>query len=162
MASGVVSHASGWFTNANGWSSFVLGEYNADSNIIGSYYVDTSSPVSTVVVPTYYIRNHSSIRIKVNGVDVTYAASYSYSISDTAVSVTSANGFSDGDEVEIYSSYTRPFIIGNGSINSPHNAFAVDWNGNGWYAGNLYVGGTSQDDAIPLTAVQIIKLEDGD
>lgn len=57
-------------------------------------------------------------------------------------------------------------IVGNGefyaNVVTRSNAHTLDWNGNGWYAGNLYVGGTSQDDAMPLTTVQIIKLEDGD
>lgn len=55
-------------------------------------------------------------------------------------------------------------IVGNGDYSAKirSNAHTLDWNGNGWYAGNLYVGGTSQDDAMPLTTVQIIKLEDGD
>lgn len=39
-------------------------------------------------------------------------------------------------------------IVGNGT-NPIHqsNAHTLDWDGNGWYAGSLYVGGTSQDDA---------------
>ena len=37
-------------------------------------------------------------------------------------------------------------IVGNG-FNGRANAHTLDWQGNGWYAGNLYVGGESQDDA---------------
>ena len=39
-------------------------------------------------------------------------------------------------------------IAGNGtSPTDRSNAYTLDWNGNGWYAGTLYVGGTSIDDA---------------
>lgn len=43
-------------------------------------------------------------------------------------------------------------IVGNGSIygNKPSNAHTLDWNGNAWYQGDVYVGGTSQDDAQRL------------
>lgn len=38
-------------------------------------------------------------------------------------------------------------IIGNGTQEKARsNAHTVDWNGNAWYQGNLYLGGTSQDD----------------
>ena len=45
-------------------------------------------------------------------------------------------------------------IVGNGeysydgSLNS--NAHTLDWGGNAWFAGNVYVGGTSQDDGEKL------------
>lgn len=38
-------------------------------------------------------------------------------------------------------------IVGNGDWKTPSNAHTLDWDGNGWFAGNVYVGGTSQDDA---------------
>ena len=41
-------------------------------------------------------------------------------------------------------------IVGNGKYNSRSNAHTLDWNGNAWFAGDVYIGGTSQDDAINL------------
>lgn len=42
-------------------------------------------------------------------------------------------------------------IVGNGSSSSGRsNAHTVDWNGNAWFAGKVYVGGTSMDDATEL------------
>ena len=38
-------------------------------------------------------------------------------------------------------------IVGNGDWETPANAHTLDWKGNGWYAGSLFVGGTSQDNA---------------
>lgn len=37
-------------------------------------------------------------------------------------------------------------IVGNGTADtSRSNAHTIDWNGNGWYQGDVYVGGTNQD-----------------
>ena len=42
---------------------------------------------------------------------------------------------------------TYAHIVGNGTSNTKRsNAHTIDWNGNGWFAGDLYVGGISQSD----------------
>lgn len=44
-------------------------------------------------------------------------------------------------------------IVGNGSSDTNRsNAHTLDWDGNAWFAGNIYVGGTGQNDA---TAVKV-------
>ena len=49
-------------------------------------------------------------------------------------------------------------IVGNGTDEfSKSNAHTLDWNGNGWYKGNLYVGGTSQDNANKVLSTADIK-----
>lgn len=46
---------------------------------------------------------------------------------------------------------TYAHIVGNGtSGNNRSNAHTLDWDGNGWYAGTLYVGGTSQADGAEV------------
>lgn len=43
-------------------------------------------------------------------------------------------------------------IVGNGLSNtSRSNAHTIDWEGNGWFSGNIKVGGTSQDDVNAKT-----------
>lgn len=37
-------------------------------------------------------------------------------------------------------------IVGNGEEDAPSNAHTLDWDGNAWFAGDVYVGGTSQND----------------
>ena len=37
-------------------------------------------------------------------------------------------------------------IVGNGEDGNPSNAHTIDWQGNGWFAGTIKVGGTRQDD----------------
>jgi hypothetical protein len=41
-------------------------------------------------------------------------------------------------------------IVGNGTRTNKSNAHTVDWDGNAWFAGDVYVGGTSKDDADRL------------
>ena len=41
-------------------------------------------------------------------------------------------------------------IVGNGTNAAPSNAHTLDWNGNAWFAGNVYVGGTSQEDGATM------------
>lgn len=50
---------------------------------------------------------------------------------------------------------TYAHIVGNGTSNSNRsNAHTLDWNGNAWFAGEVYIGGTGQDDpnAVKLSA----------
>lgn len=39
---------------------------------------------------------------------------------------------------------TYAHIVGNGTNTARSNAHTLDWKGNGWFAGDVYVGGTSQ------------------
>lgn len=49
-------------------------------------------------------------------------------------------------------------IVGNGTDElSKSNAHTLDWYGNGWYKGNLYVGGTNQDNANKVLSTADIK-----
>jgi hypothetical protein len=49
-------------------------------------------------------------------------------------------------------------IVGNGTEESKRsNAHTLDWDGNAWFAGDIYVGGTSQDDA---TAERLARTSD--
>jgi hypothetical protein len=55
-------------------------------------------------------------------------------------------------------------IVGNGSDNSNlANIHTLDWDGNGWFKGNIYVGGDSMDDATAtlVKSTDIIPIENG-
>lgn len=55
-------------------------------------------------------------------------------------------------------------IVGNGTSDTKRsNAHTVDWDGNAWYQGDVYVGGTSQDDATKLVkSTNVVSIEYGD
>lgn len=64
----------------------------------------------------------------------------------------------DGNPVNRYA-----HIVGNGVLDGEDlvrsNAHTLDWEGNAWFAGKVYVGGTSQDDALPLDAGTVMEHE---
>ena len=41
-------------------------------------------------------------------------------------------------------------IVGNGNHYIQANAHTLDWDGNAWFAGDIFIGGTSQDDGTNL------------
>ena len=45
------------------------------------------------------------------------------------------------------------FILGNGTFNARSNAMTIDWNGNAWFQGEVYVGGEDQDNG----AMKLVK-----
>ena len=47
-------------------------------------------------------------------------------------------------------------IVGNGEHGNRSNAHTLDWNGNAWFQGDVFVGGTSQDDADRLVKLSEI------
>ena len=50
-------------------------------------------------------------------------------------------------------------IVGNGTSNSARsNAHTLDWSGNAWFAGDVYVGGTGQDDTAAVKLVTATEL----
>lgn len=55
-------------------------------------------------------------------------------------------------------------IVGNGSVSlgvvTRSNAHTLDWDGNAWFAGDVYVGGTSQDDGDRLIRLSEQMTED--
>lgn len=50
-------------------------------------------------------------------------------------------------------------IVGNGTRSTRSNAHTIDWGGNGWFAGDVYVGGSGQDDANAEKLVRSSDLE---
>lgn len=56
------------------------------------------------------------------------------------------------DEGSTRTKNTYAHIVGNGTSNTERsNAHTIDWDGNGWFSGNVKVGGTSQDDTNSKT-----------
>lgn len=47
-------------------------------------------------------------------------------------------------------------IVGNGEDGNRSNAHTLDWQGNAWYQGKIYTGGTGQDDAKELATVDYV------
>ena len=51
-------------------------------------------------------------------------------------------------------------IVGNGTASARSNAYTLDWQGNAWFAGDVYVGGASQDDGVADKLIKRSELGD--
>ena len=145
-ATGYESHAEGTSTKATGDHSHAEGHYTAasgdSSHAEGSYngaYGDCS-----------HVEGHDNFAWG----DSSHAEGNN-TIANGVASHTEGKGTTD----EGYCSHVQgkynisdieeryAHIVGNGDHFTHSNAHTLDWNGNTWYAGNLYLGGSSMDDA---------------
>ena len=119
-ASGALSHAEGYNTQANGTASFVFGK----TNVQDSY---TNWPEWTANT-SYNIGDHVK---KTDGTSIkTYICQESNQDSEFIASKWIARLSGQMNYAE---------IVGNGELNDPSNAYALDWDGNGHYMGDVYV-----------------------
>ena len=124
-ATGEASHAEGWATDATDTGAHSEGAWTKAS---GKYsHAEGSASIAS---------GHAS-HSEGAGTCATHKAQHvegSYNIPDPQVA--------GGSE---YGKYAH--IVGNGEDNNTRsNAHTLDWNGLGWFAGGLKVGGTGQDD----------------
>lgn len=129
IASGAASHAEGIGTVASGYAAHAEGMYTTANSQQVSHAEGLNSVASGQV-------SHAE------GHD-TYAAGTcqhvqgKYNVKDVD---------SEGNALNTYA-----HIVGNGTSDTERsNAHTLDWNGNAWFAGDVYVGGTSMDDATAL------------
>lgn len=114
-AFGSASHAEGWNTNASGNSSHAEGE-----NTTASGYISHAEGRSTTA---------SGSQSHAEGYGTKASSSYQHV----------QGKFNIDDSSDIYAD-----IIGNGTSDSnKSNTATVDWSGNAWYAGDVYVGSKS-------------------
>ena len=154
QATGYISHAEGWDTIASGDSSHAEGcetTASGDNSHAEGYVTEAGGWNSHAEGWSTLASGEAS---HAEGYGTTAASDYQHV--QGKCNIEDANG-----------KYAH--IVGNGSSkNSRSNAHTIDWGGNGWFNGDVYVGGTSQNDGEKLaressvTQVQIITWEDDD
>lgn len=120
-ASGSYSHAEGNYTEATGSSAHAEGQNTTASNTAA----------------------HAE------GENTTASGAYSHAEGENTIA-SSKHQHVQGKFNKEDSAGTYAHIVGNGtgaSTSSRSNAHTLDWNGNAWYAGDIYVGGISQTDS---------------
>lgn len=183
LAYGHNSFAHGYNLISNRSNTFTIGKYNLDDEtrdyiIIEStsskrYNPNNSYKNITYTEPTYDEETHtfiySGLRSMYPPLDGCYVKSSntSYYYLETYTGRDSSNYYtydaiyrSIKKGVDVDSTYL--FTIGNGSSDyARSNAHTVDQNGNAWYQGDIYVGGTSQNDtnAIKLLPSKLVATE---
>lgn len=160
-ASGEQSHAEGWLTEATNDAAHAEG---FATNATGKY-AHAEGDNATASGRAAHAEGYSSEAIG----DYSHAEGLSTKASSKNQHVQGKYNIEDANDKYAH-------IVGNGSSNSSRsNAHTVDWNGNGWFKADVYVGGTSQDDGEKLatktyvddtvsqkTQVQIITFGDDD
>lgn len=155
-ASGQNSHAEGFYSEATGTGAHAEGSYT------GSLSSGTTVPTKATATASHAEGQgtlSSGVGSHSEGVGTTASGGASHAEGNTTV----ASGYgshAEGNHTEANEDYQHvqgkynlieddknyAHIVGNGSANVPSNAHTLDWDGNAWFAGDVYVGGTGQDD----------------
>jgi hypothetical protein len=138
-ASGENSHAEGWDTTASGRNSHAEGINT------------TASEYASHAEGNYTIASGNSSHAE--GQDTTasgYASHAEGSYTTASSGYQHVQGKSNIEDTE--GKYAH--IVGNGTAyNKRSNAHTLDWNGNAWFAGDVYIGGTGQDDSNSASVI---------
>lgn len=129
-ATGEYSHAEGWRVIASGSSSHAEGD-----SVEASGYASHAEGMFTTASGD---ESHSE------GSNTVASGDYSH--------VEGLNTIASGRSQHVQGKYniednsdTYAHIVGNGnSANTRSNAYTLDWDGNAWFAGDVFVGGSSQ------------------
>lgn len=161
LASGHSSHAEGMQTKSTGSSSHAEGfNTNAFGNLShaeggGTYaggYASHAEGSTTAARGDY---SHSEGRLTSANGEYAHAEGYNTHASSKYQHVQGKYNIEDENEVYAH-------IVGNGESGALSNAHTVDWSGNAWFAGDVYVGGTSQNDGEQLATINDIAIFTGD
>ena len=134
VASGQASHAEGYQTTASGDNSHAEGRGTMASG--SAAHAEGSNTVA------------SNIYSHAEGIDTKATGPYSHAEGESTIA-SGTDQHVQGrrnikDENDKYA-----HIVGNGNSTKASNAYTLDWEGNAWFAGNVYVGstsGTNKDD----------------
>lgn len=160
IASGIMSHAEGYNTTASGYSSHAEG---CGTTASGDYSHAEGADTTASVVCSHaegYNTTASGNSSHAEGCGAVANGDFSHSEgSETTASgnISHAEGrgtIAAGDIQHVQGEFNiedpdgkYAHIVGNGDLfYSRSNAHTLDWDGNAWFAGDVYVGGTGQDD----------------
>lgn len=139
-ASGICSHAEGQDTIANGAHSHAEG-ISTTANKLGSH----AEGISTTANGVY---SHSEGSTTIANGDQSHAEGYGATANGNNSHAEGYETIATGNNSHVEGQFniedinnTYAHIIGNGSSGiTRSNAYTLDWDGNGWYAGKLTVG----------------------
>ena len=167
-ASGDYSHAEGRNNTASGDASHAEGQGNTASNSyahVEGYGVTATSPYSHAEGLNTTVSGNRGSHAEGDGTTASGQTSHAEGLNTVASgNYCHAEGtgtIAAGSSQHVQGTYnieTKSYkilhIVGNGSSDTDRsNAHTLDWDGNAWFAGNVYVGGTSQDDAAASKVV---------
>lgn len=167
-ASGYASHAEGDYTVSNRRGMHAEGKYNLYDNAkyidvvsssiefswrnmhaaseytfdadTGYYTLVNAEPKSEAVIGLYYA---SSVQYENGTIDEL----------EKPISLIDSNRYkTENHQRKLASNFQGKYahVVGNGVSSARSNAYTLDWDGNGWFAGDVFVGGTGQDEGVKL------------
>lgn len=134
-ANGENSHAEGWRTTANDNGSHAEG-WNTTASGQGSHAEGQSTTASKT-------GSHAE------GSHTTASNAYSHAEGQYTFTSCECQHVQGQYNADVFG-YKYAHIVGNGTAEARSNAHTLDWEGNAWFAGDVYVGGSSQDDGEKL------------
>ena len=159
-ASGSGSFAEGYHTTASGYYLHAEGYYTTASSNYGAhaegYYTTASGDSSHAEGDSSTASGDSSHAEGVN----TTASGYSSHAEGYYTTASSENQHVQGRYNIEDTANKYAHIVGNGEDGKMSNAHTLDWQGNGWYSGEVYVGGKSQDDGKKLLSTADIYFDE--
>lgn len=176
IASGSVSHAEGWSTVASGSYSHAEG-YETTASESRSHAEGWVTEATGQAAHAEGFATHATGQFSHaegdNAIASGRAAHAEGCVTEAIADYSHAEGLNtiaSGEYQHVQGKYnaedttdTYAHIVGGGTSNSSRkNIHTVDWKGNAWFAGNIYVGGTSQDSgATILTDKNVIPVAQG-
>lgn len=138
-ATAQASHAEGWNCTASGTASHAEGYGNtaSASRAHAEGYYTTASGASSHSQGSNTTASGINSHAEGNGTTANSRSQHvqgEYNVLDTA-----------SDERGTYA-----HIVGNGTNTSRSNAHTLDWSGNAWFRGKVYIGGTKQSEGSEL------------
>lgn len=154
-ASGKYSLAAGRLCSATGYSSISIGDGASAKEDYSIAINGSSSGRSAVSIGKTASAN--GINSLANGYSATANGEYSVAIGrHTVATGNDSHVFGVFNVEDTGNKYIH--IVGNGTLNTARsNAHTLDWDGNAWYHGNVYVGstsGTNRDDGSKKLATE--------
>ena len=140
-ASGGNSHAEGTNTTASGYSSHAEGaDTTASGNCSHAEGIDTTASETNAHAEGIKT-TASGVGAHAEGIKTTASGHYSHAEGGGTIAL---GMYSHVQGRYNISNTTYADVIGNGRSDTERsNAYTMDWNGNAWYAGDVYVGSTS-------------------
>lgn len=142
IASGYWSHAEGEMTRVTSYASHAEGSYTKMPD--GTTRYGTASGYASHIEGGGCHAEASCSHSE--GLATTTKGNYSHSEGRYTIASSPAQHVEGVANIEDAAS-TYIHIAGNGDWNARSNAYTLDWDGNGWFAGKVYIGGTSQSDS---------------
>lgn len=152
------THAEGSYTEASGWASHAEGGHTKATNnyahaegnhTTASGYNSHAEGANTTASGEY---SHAEGQGTIANNDCAHAEGY-YTNAEAYAHAEGYYTIAGSSYQHVQGKYNiedtddkYAHIVGNGTQQTPSNAHTVDWDGNAWFAGNIYVGGSGQED----------------